>query len=115
MQFDQRVVTLMPLREIWDLDGTLPCRRLRDIGREQIATMLRSGPILFVVANCGHALRWLPIAEAFEFWKAEIKPHIVEPDAAQKGFQLKDFPGEYCYTGSEWSGSVPIVLLEMHH
>lgn len=39
---------------------------------------------------------------------------VEDPDS---GFQLNDFPGEYAYLASEWSGGIqtPIVLLEMHH
>jgi hypothetical protein len=62
-------------------------------------------------------LKWVSAKECHRFWKEDVKPHLVEPEAARRGFRLEEFPGEYCYVGAEWGagdkGSV--VLLEMHH
>ena len=51
----------------------------------------------------------------FEFWKSEIKPHLIVNPA--EGFSVDDYPGEYAYIASEWIGDSksPIVLLEMYH
>lgn len=87
----------------------------RDVGRELITELLRDGPVKFVVANCGEHLKWVPVGDRFRFWKDEVKPRLVEPSVER--FRLEDFPGEYCYVGTEWAGAgeVPVVLLEMWH
>jgi hypothetical protein len=79
--------------------------------------MLRTTQIQFVLADCGHALQWLPADQCFRTWKEDIKPRLIEPTTTDKGIRLEDYPGHYCYIASEWStaDSLPIVLLEMYH
>ena len=113
----RRIVTITPLRELWNCDGVLPLKRGKSLSAADIKARLRSGPIQFVVANVGGPLRWVEPAASFQFWKEEIKPHLVEP-AAESGFTLDAFPGSYAYIATEWSvrdQQPPVVLLEMHH
>ena len=67
----------------------------------------------FVLANCGHKLRWESEEERFTFWKSEVRPHIVE----ETRLYLEDYPGGYCYRASEWhlGNGNRVVLLEMYH
>ncbi len=90
MRPDQRVVTRLPLTELWDPHGTLPMERGRTVGREHVTDLLRSGRARFVLANCGDPLRWIPSDDTYRFWKAEVKDHLVEPDAAERGFRLEE-------------------------
>lgn len=113
MPSKQRVIMQLPLAEL--RDDQAPLTRQRDVGKEQIAELLRQGPVRFVVADCGHPLRWIAIEDRFRFWKDKVQPYLVEPDAAE--IHLEDFPDEYCFRASEWAGggSGPVVLLERLH
>lgn len=52
MHPDQRVVKI-PIHTLWDAAGTLSLTRQRNVGREQVAELLRRGAVRFVVANVG--------------------------------------------------------------
>ena len=74
----------------------------------------RSGPVQFVIADVGQALRWIPESECFHFWKNEVNPHL----AADAKTHLDDYAGEYFYRASEWKSrksEAPIVVLEIYH
>ena len=77
--------------------------------------MLGRSPVEFYVADVGQPLMRVHVSKCYDFWKSEVVSHLVEdPDA---GFRLADFPDEYAYVASAWSGEIktPIVLLERHH
>lgn len=116
MQPNRRIVVGLPLTELWDADGPLKLERKRPVGGQEIADLLQRGPVKFVLADCGQPLKWISAEDCSGFWKDETKHHLVEPDAAEVGFQLEDFPGDYCYVGAEWKGGFePVVLLEKYH
>lgn len=119
MRPDRRVVTRLPLSELWDAEGILQVEKRRIVGCEQVVELLRRGGVRFVLANCGNPLKWIAEKETYRYWREEVKPHLVEPAAAENGFRLEDWPGEYCFVASEWSGrgdaTESIVLLETHH
>jgi hypothetical protein len=117
MRADQRVVTSLPLTELWDAHGALRFERGRAVGRERVIDLLRDGRVRFVLANCGHPLRWIRPDDCYRFWKEEVKPHLVEPDAFERGIRLEDWPGEDFFVGTEWGedGRSSVVLLETHH
>lgn len=80
-----------------------------------IASLLRLGPAHFVIADPGLPLRWIDLASCYRFWKDDVKPHLVHPDAAVR---LEDMPGECFYIAQQWlpaDTSAPIVLLFRHH
>jgi hypothetical protein len=118
MRPDQRVVTTMPLTEIWDSAGPIPARRGPRIGDPEIRALLqRVGPVQFVVADAvGAPLRWVPVAETRAFWRFEVRPRIVLADAVR--FDCDSYPGRYCYVATAWTrdapDSLPLVLLERH-
>jgi len=116
MRPDQRIVSKLPLANLWDAAGSLTLRRQRAVGQEQIAEMLRRGAVRFVLANCGKPLSWVALEDCHRFWKEEVKPHLVEPDAAEIGFQLEDFPDSFCFIGSQWGEDATgaVVLLETY-
>lgn len=117
MRPDQRVVTRLPLTEIWDTRGDLPLQRKRTVGLKQVTDLLRCERVRFVVADCGKVLRWMPPDDGYRFWKEDVKQHLVEPDAAEKGFRPENWPGQYCFVGTEWGeiDGETVVLLEIHH
>jgi hypothetical protein len=83
----------------------------------QIADFLRQGPVTFVVVNCGQPLKWIAPEDCYRFWKDELKPHLVEPDRAEKGFRLEEFSGGFCFLASVWGAEKNefVVVLETYH
>ncbi|MES2792805.1 MAG: hypothetical protein V4719_24540 [Planctomycetota bacterium] len=112
-----RIVTRLPLTELWDENGTISAVKIRMLGVNDVAAKLRESKIQFVVADGGHSIVWTPLGECNDFWKKEVKSRIVEPTEAVKGFFIESFPGAYCYIAFEWFvvGMPPVILLEKHH
>jgi hypothetical protein len=111
----QPTVTRLPVESLSDNKGDIEARRERFLSKEALRELLRRHPVEFVVADVGTPLKRVEVGKCYEFWKSEAEAHIVaDPDS---GFRLEDFPGEYAYVASEWSGQIqtPIVLLEKHH
>ena len=113
MRPGQRIVTRLPLAELWDEGGTLQGERIRHLDQKLIRELVRTGPVQFIVAKCGAKLNWIPTQERFEFWKT-VRPQIADP---MKPIQLNQFPNETAYTASEWRGRIGecLILLEKHH
>jgi hypothetical protein len=114
MHPSQRIVTCLPLPELWDAEGPCNARRIRSVGNKEIIQLLRD-ELCFVVADVGQPLRWIMDRDRFAFWTAELKPRLVAPDATR--FRLDDYPGGYCYVASEWQCETnrAVVVLEKHH
>ena len=120
MRPDQRIVTQIPLQELWTARGPLTAERLRTLGPSDLAIYLNSKPMLrdvaYIVADMGHPLHWMNGPEFLSFWKSDARGRVVEADAT--AFPLADFPDEYCYVVSEWRAVEPetrLVLFERHH
>ena len=110
-----KVVTQLPLAELWRDDAFSTTVRVRWLTAGDIVSLLRVGPVQFVVADIGAPPRWLPLGECYKFWKTEVKPHLAAPESHT---YLDDFPGGYCYDASEWKnsdGAAPIVVCERYH
>lgn len=109
-----KIVTRLPINEIWDEHGPLALRKERSLSEHDLAYLLRSGPLRFVVADVGQKLLWIDPAECYSFWKDSAKLHIAEPGGA---ITLSDYEGSYCFFASQWndSSSLPVVVLERHH
>jgi hypothetical protein len=108
------IVTKLPLAELWNDNGPLEAMQLAGVGEDGVRTQLRLGAH-GVVASVGKPLRWLRGAEFAEWWKSEARPRLVAPEV--DSFRLEDFPGERCWSASEWrlvDGSTAI-LFEEHH
>ena len=110
---DQRIVTKTPLTELWDDNGTLSGKRIRNLAQTDLVELLRSGPVQFLVADAGLKLRWIPTRQPFEFWKT-VRPQIAYPE---KPIYREQFPNEIAYLASEWRGRTGecLILLEKHH
>ena len=114
MKPELRHVSKLPLDELWNESGVVPAQKVRELSSSEIVAMLRAGKVRFAVANVGHHLQWIPPDDCYEFWKSEVKPNLAQPEVQ---IYLEDFPGEYCYSASEWKAEAgePIVLLMMTH
>lgn len=110
-----RTVTRLPLEELWNEHGDVDARRKRWLTKSALREILRKQRVEFYVAIIGRPLRHVSLARCYDFWKSEAETHVVEdPDLE---FQIADYPGEYAYVASEWTGAkrTRIVLLEKHH
>lgn len=117
MRPETRIVMHLGLGELWDENGILEIRRGCEVGRQQVAARLRNGRVRFVVADCGHPLRWIRSDDCYRFWKEELKPHLIEPGALARGVRREDWPGEYFYGATEWGeyDRCRVILLEKYH
>jgi hypothetical protein len=113
MDVAKKIITRLPLEELWNANGMLNANRVSYINRTDVMGMMKSGAT-FVVADVGQPPRWIDAADRFEFWKAEVKPRLV--DADDYAF-LERCPGESCYFASKWdlSDGPPLIVLEKHH
>ena len=113
MHASLRIISELPLRELWDDRGPVAARRSRDLSATDVRDLLRRGPVSFVIADVGTKPVWIPPAECFAFWKGEVLPHLAEP---AQGVMLEEMPGEYCYFASEWEAEgSPVVVLQVCH
>jgi hypothetical protein len=114
MEIAKKVITKLPLEELWNEDANLNAQRVSTgLSAAIVKEMIKAGAT-FVVADVGLPPRWIDPADRFEFWKTEVKPRLAEPD--QPAF-LGRFPGEYCYFASKWrlAGEFSLIVLEKHH
>jgi len=109
-----RIVSHLPLQELWGDKGFTTKLRGRWLADDDIASFLRAGPVQFVVINVGMPPRWIQVRDCYDFWKREVRSHLAR---AEERVHLDRFPGCYCYLASEWQSDAghPIVVLEKHH
>jgi hypothetical protein len=114
MQNNQKIVTTLPLPNLWTDVADLQSVRIQYLNKEQVSAMLKNGPVAFVVANVGEKPRWIEPDQCYTFWKTEVNPHLA---SYSDRIHLEDFPDEYAYIASEWSGdtTAPVILLEKIH
>jgi len=107
-------VTKIPLQFIWTDEEQVEASRERYLTVTDLTDLLRIHPVEFIVADVGAPLKQIPVDKCYEFWKSEVKPHLLN---AHGKIDLSRLPDEYGYLASEWSGQieVPIVLLEKIH
>jgi len=114
MEAKLRIITHLPLAELFRDDGFSTVERGRSLSCEDVRQLLTSGPVQFVVADVGAVPRWIPEGDSFRFWKDEAKTHLAN-DAKNR---LEEFPDQYCYFASQCDPQrpeAPIILLEKHH
>jgi hypothetical protein len=87
----QRVVTRMPLAELWDGASSLAVSRLRDLTAEDVHALLCAGQVQLVIAEIGAPLRGVPVGKCFAFWKAEVQPHT-ETASSNQGMNRGAMP-----------------------
>lgn len=110
-----KIVTQLPLLELWRNDGFTSRSRGGGLSQDEISSLLRMGKVQFVIADIGGHLKWIPMDQCYDFWKTEVQPRLAEPTTK---VALEDFPENYCYLASEWGGNEemrPIILIEKHH
>jgi hypothetical protein len=114
MDLANKIVTRLPLQELWRDGGFASTSRSRPLGESEIITFLRRGPVQFVQIDVGNVPKWIALRDCYEYWKNEVRPHLAHAGTAIIG----QFPDGYCYFASEWDGGeagVAIVVVEKHH
>lgn len=110
----KRIVTQLPLTALWTEDDELKAVREKYLDKEAIRELLKQTLVEFVVANAGDKLKWIAVDKCKEFWKGEVKDHVVDGSGR---IDLDNYPNGYAYLASLWKGDteIPIILLEKHH
>src|SRR5690349_6683877 len=100
MLLKQRIVTKLPLDELWTDSVVLSFKRKNYLTEHQVLECLLSGKVSSVIADGGQKLSWVTPDNALKVFKAEIRHHIAnDPDV----IHLKQFEGEWCYLASWWA------------
>lgn len=104
-----RIVTQLPLPSVWGADGLdLRLTERSGLSSADVHDLLREPAVAFVVAEVGHALRWVDGNDRYDFWKREVSARVAPPDTP---VYLEDFPGKYCYLACEWAGADGRIVL----
>ncbi|MCC8937904.1 hypothetical protein H8A99_15840 [Bradyrhizobium sp. Arg68] len=114
MDASQRIVTEIPLTELWDSNGPLDAYRTESVGEAEVVRLLRNGSTM-VVADVGLPLHWIATDDRFAFWKNEVKSRLAEPNLDR--LDLDDYPAGYCYAASMWlcASLGAVIVLEKYH
>ncbi len=109
-----RIVTSLPLSELWDVTNGV-YKKHREIGTHELRELLKIESVQFVIADSGHKLEWIDTSNCFIFWKDAVQRHLAQPD---QHCTLEDFPDNFFYFASEWRhvpSNTCVVLLEKYH
>ena len=94
---NKKVVTRIPLRELWNEAGLIPFERNKLLKADEINDLIAYEDLHFVVADVTQPLKWIGKQERLNFWKSELKEHLCENP---KGCFREDFKDEYFYYAS---------------
>jgi hypothetical protein len=109
-----RIITRLPLTELWDVQGPIAAVRHRDLVPDDIRELLSVGPVQFMVADIGSKPVWVNHDSRFDFWKEEVLPHLARSETV---IRPEEYPQSYCYIASEWrtyERGIVIVLQRFH-
>jgi hypothetical protein len=114
MNWADRIVTEIPICEMWDCKGLTLFKREKNLSKEEISFILKNDFVQFIVADVGKPLKWIPSNESFSFWKNTVAHHL--PDNYEK-IELEKFPDNYAFIASQWSidSKRTIIVLEKIH
>ena len=114
MIFTDKIVTEIPLQNIWNSEKEMDIQRTEYLTKERLKEILTSGPVDFVLADLGNKLKWIETSDCYNYWKTEVERDLADN---VKKIYLDDFPDEYAYIASYWTCDMqkPIILLEKYH
>jgi len=114
MRHADKIVTEIPLKQIWTDTGDLSTVRNRYLGKSEIKEMIKNIQTPFVVADVGQKLIWIDKEKTFDFWKNEVEKHLV---LDHNHIDIGNYPDHYAYIASEWlnEDSNAIIVLEKTH
>lgn len=114
MYNNKKIVTQIPLTNLWTDNEDIYAERKNYLSVEKIQEILKKYPVEFVVADVGQKLEWISYDKSFDFWKTELKPHLANDI---NKIDIDSYPDNYAYVASEWTSEIqkPIILLEKYH
>jgi hypothetical protein len=77
MDNSMRIVTKIPLSEIWKFNQDIVSNRKHYLNEEQINNILQISKVDFIVADVGLHLHWVGTELCFDIWNNEIKNHLI--------------------------------------
>ena len=114
MKLSERIVIKLPLDSLWTDSEELDAERIQYLGLSRIKELLRKGPVQFVIANVGDKLAWQELEKAYDFYKSNVKNHLIED---RDHIDLDRLKENFGYLASKWeikSGN-SLILLEVIH
>jgi hypothetical protein len=111
-----RIVTLLPLAELWDDDGSIEARKGELIGSEGVREFLRTEEGPLVKAFIGSRLICYTGNARFDFWKGELRDHLNNPEDARGGSTpANEYPNYVVYEWFRQDGGGRILVAEGAH
>ena len=110
----EHVVSRFPIEQLWAGTRLISTLRMRDLEHSDVAALLRSGNVRFVIAELGKPLTWISNNESADFWRDELEPHL---GAAGLNEPFTNAADTYHYVASEWKsydGDTIVLLSKMH-
>ncbi len=96
------VITRWPLDEILNGDGVVYRCCSDSINGGEVRELLRRGITDFAIINMGDPIRWVSGSEVYRLWKAELAPHLADPEEPTR---LEDFDDQYFYSAERWTST----------
>ncbi len=114
MNFSDKIVTTIPLENIWTDQNEIQANRTSYLTSDEIKSLLKKSFVQFIVADIGHKLKWIDKDQGFNFWRTEVERHLANDI---NHIVLNNFVDNYAYVASEWTGEhgTSIILLEKFH
>jgi len=114
MKLDQRIVTNLPIDELWTDSAILEYERKEYLTERQVQEIILQGKIAVVEASCGLKLSWVSPDQTLDFFKSKVKGHVADDP---KIISLADFESNWCYLPSKWVNldGQEVILLETYH
>ena len=98
-----RVVTRLPIDELFDAQGSVSAERRRDLALTDVRQLLREGAVGAIV-RLGEAIDWRDGPQLFAWWKAEAAPRFWA--GSQEPMSLDDYDGGRAWSASEWRAAL---------
>lgn len=113
MNFCNKIVNEIPLKQIWNYEGFIDLKRIKYINLIEIKELLNQYPVEFVIADIGKKLKWISIENCYDHWVNEIKKHIAYDYDI---INIEEYPESYAFIASIWKNEKQsIILLEKYH
>jgi hypothetical protein len=74
-----RIVTSLPLTELFNESGRTMHRRVRDLGATELRELIKTGPVQFVFVDVGIPPQWIPLELCYDCFRKQqsFTPQIV--------------------------------------
>ena len=85
MDSRHRIVSSLPIEELWTDAGPLSAKRLRYISPDDLELQMLLQAMPMVVAECGKPLHWVQSTEYWNFWKRNVTRHLTTLESWTEG------------------------------